>query len=111
MPQISDFIKTYISKLKINLTETQLKQLDLLAENMLKDPLYKSVSKIFEMFSSVSLLLLVTFTHSLLASINKVLFSFLDLLNTIMQVAIEVPKNKLSGSCIIVSMKLLSIKY
>jgi 16S rRNA (guanine527-N7)-methyltransferase len=48
MPQISDFIKTYISKLKINLTETQLKQLDLLAENMLKDPLYKSVSKIFE---------------------------------------------------------------
>jgi len=49
-------------------------------------------------FASVSLLLFVTFTHSLDASINRVLFSLFDFLRTIIHVAILVPKNRLSGS-------------
>lgn len=48
MTKISDFIKPHLDKLKISLTEQQLGQLDSLAEAMLADPLYKSVSKIFE---------------------------------------------------------------
>ena len=49
MAKISDFIKSQINSLKIDLSDVQLNQIDLLAENMLKDPLYKSVSKIFEL--------------------------------------------------------------
>ncbi len=48
MAKISEYIKTYIDRLKINLENSQLEKLDLLAENMVKDPLYKSVSKIFD---------------------------------------------------------------
>lgn len=48
MTKISDFIKPQLESLKIALTEKQLNQLDSLAEAMLADPLYKSVSKIFE---------------------------------------------------------------
>lgn len=48
MTKISDFIKPQLESLKITLTEKQLNQLDALAEAMLADPLYKSVSKIFE---------------------------------------------------------------
>lgn len=48
MTKISDFIKPYTDRLKINLNEVQFEKLDLLAENMINDPLYKSVSKIFD---------------------------------------------------------------
>lgn len=48
MTKISDFIKPQLERLKIALTDVQLNQLDALAEAMLADPLYKSVSKIFE---------------------------------------------------------------
>lgn len=48
MTKISDFLKPHIEKLKINLTQDQFEKIDLLADNMIKDPLYKSVSKIFE---------------------------------------------------------------
>ena len=63
------------------------------------------------MFSSVSLLLLVTLTHSRLASMNRVALSVLDFYSTMMQVAMEVPKNRLSGSWMMQSMKLLSMRY
>ena len=56
--------------------------------------------KICWIFSGVSLLLLVIFTHSLLASMKRVELSFLLFFNTIMQVAIVVPKKRLSGSWI-----------
>ena len=39
------------------------------------------------------------------------MLSFFDFFKTIIQVAIEVPKNKSEGSWITVSIKLLSIKY
>ena len=58
----------------------------------------KNTSTIRSIFSGVSLLLLVTFTHSLVASINKVLLSALFFFITIIQVAIEVPKNRLLGN-------------
>ena len=48
MTKISDLIKPYINSLKIALTDKQLEQLDLLVDSMLKDALYKSVSKIFD---------------------------------------------------------------
>lgn len=48
MTKISDFIKPYTDKLKIKLDDAQIEKLDLLAENMINDPLYKSVSKIFD---------------------------------------------------------------
>lgn len=48
MTKISDYIKPQLDGLKIALTDVQLNQLDALAEAMLADPLYKSVSKIFE---------------------------------------------------------------
>ena len=48
MAKVSDYIKPYTDKLKINLDEGQFEKLDLLAENMINDPLYKSVSKIFD---------------------------------------------------------------
>jgi len=48
---------------------------------------------------------LVSFLNSLLASINRILFSALFLANTSIQVAIEVPKNRFSGSCITESIK------
>ena len=48
MTKISDFIKPQLDSLKISLTSVQFEQLDNLAEAMLADPLYKSVSKIFE---------------------------------------------------------------
>ncbi|MBR4328839.1 MAG: 16S rRNA (guanine(527)-N(7))-methyltransferase RsmG [Candidatus Riflebacteria bacterium] len=48
MTKISDFIKPYTDKLKIKLDDVQYEKLDLLAENMINDPLYKSVSKIFD---------------------------------------------------------------
>ena len=65
----------------------------------------------FSIFSSVNLLLFVTFTHSFIASINNILLSFLLFFKTMMHVAIDVPKNRLSGNCIMQSTKLLSIKY
>ena len=48
MTKISSFLKPWIEKLKLDLKENQLELLDALAETMLADPLYKSVSKIFE---------------------------------------------------------------
>ncbi|MBQ2593431.1 MAG: 16S rRNA (guanine(527)-N(7))-methyltransferase RsmG [Candidatus Riflebacteria bacterium] len=48
MTKISDFIKPYTDKLKIKLDDAQIEKLDLLAQNMINDPLYKSVSKIFD---------------------------------------------------------------
>ena len=54
---------------------------------------------------SSNILLLVSFLNSLLASINRILFSALFLANTSIQVAIEVPKNRFSGSCITESIK------
>lgn len=47
MAKISSLIKSQLESLKIALTDVQLGQLDALAEAMLADPLYKSVSKIF----------------------------------------------------------------
>ena len=49
MGKVSDYIKPWIEKLKINLDENQINQFDALSENMLADPLYKSVSKIFDL--------------------------------------------------------------
>lgn len=63
------------------------------------------------LFLSSKILLLVSFLNSLLASINSTLFSVLFLDMTSTQVAIEVPKNKLSGSCITQSIKLVSYKF
>ena len=57
MTKISDFIKPYTDKLKIKLDDAQIEKLDLLAENMINDPLYKSVSKIFDTEETSSLLL------------------------------------------------------
>ncbi len=48
MTKISDFIKPWVEKLKVNLKDSQMELLDALSETMLSDPLYKSVSKIFE---------------------------------------------------------------
>jgi 16S rRNA (guanine527-N7)-methyltransferase len=48
MTKVSEFIKPYTDKLKINLDNAQFEKLDLLADNMINDPLYKSVSKIFD---------------------------------------------------------------
>lgn len=48
MKKISDYIKPHLEGLKIELSDSQFNKIDLLAESMLKDPLYKSVSKIFE---------------------------------------------------------------
>ena len=48
MTKISDFIKPYTDRLKIKLEDSQIEKLDCLAENMINDPLYKSVSKIFD---------------------------------------------------------------
>ena len=48
MTKVSEFIKPYTDRLKINLDNAQFEKLDLLADNMINDPLYKSVSKIFD---------------------------------------------------------------
>ena len=48
MTKISSFLKPWNEKLKLDLKEDQLELFDALAETMLADPLYKSVSKIFE---------------------------------------------------------------
>ena len=50
------------------------------------------------MFSSDNLFLLVFLTHSLEASTNKMLLSYLFFFNTKIQVAIDVPKNKSEGN-------------
>lgn len=48
MTKISDFIKPHLEHIKIDLSASQIEQIDALAEAMLSDPLYKSVSKIFD---------------------------------------------------------------
>lgn len=48
MTKTSEFIKPWVEKLKLDLSESKLELLDALSEAMLADPLYKSVSKIFE---------------------------------------------------------------
>lgn len=45
---ISAYLRPHLGSLKIILTDKQYEQLDLLASVMLADPLYKSVSKIFD---------------------------------------------------------------
>lgn len=57
-----------------------------------------ALSFTMSMFSCVSLLLFVTLTHSAEASMNSVLLSALPFFSTMMQVAIEVPKNRLLGN-------------
>ena len=63
------------------------------------------------MLSSVSRLLFVTLTHSFVASMNSTALSLFDYFSTMMQVALDVPKNRLLGSCITQSTKMLSIRY
>gem|GEM_PF-2286138 len=61
------------------------------------------VSRIFLRLSSLSLFLALHLVNSADASIKRVLLSFLDFFNTIIQVAIVVPKNKSAGSWITAS--------
>ena len=63
------------------------------------------------MSSGESWFWLPTCTNRSDASMNSTLSSFFDFLSTMMQVAMEVPKNRFGGSWITASMKLPSSRY